>query len=324
MDCGAMTFPFQTVVAAFSPDGTQVVSSGVDNGIHFWKVAGGALTADNRTLTADGLGRVAFSPDGGQLAVGGGAGQLYLFDLRAGIQRPLTGHTERVRGLAFSRDGSRLVSVDAKGTLRLWDVAQGTPVGAPIAVPGIPWTLALSQTSAAGALWVAVGVARNAASATPALPAGGHVYLVDAADPTRHQLLTLDAVTEEDAELGVALSPDGKRLAAGGADTIVKIWDLSSPLAPVKLKELPPLMLPNGNLEGVTALAFSPDGRFLAAGYGQIFTGARLRLFDMGTFAIRNEREPETYWPTSLAFSPSGAALLAGAANCNKITYCQD
>jgi hypothetical protein len=326
MDCSPMTFPFQRVLAVFSPDGSQVVSSGLDDGIKFWKVSGGALSPDGRTLSATGQAVVAFSPDGGQLAVGAGSGQLYLFDLKAGAQHALVGHTDHVRGVAFIRDGARLWSVDRGGSLRSWDVAQRSAIGNPITIPGVPSALALVQGS--GDLWAAVAIAHDSNAAIPDggadVAAGAHVYLVDLVDPSRHALLDLDTTTDSDLEVGMAVSPDGKLLAAGGGDTVVKVWDITNRTNPVKVKDLPPLMLANGNTEAVTALAFSPDGRFLAAGHGEIFTGSRIRLFEVASYQMRNERDPQTWWPISLAFSPSGGALVAGLVNCNQIYYCQD
>jgi WD40 repeat protein len=41
----------------------------------------------------------------------------------------LRGHTGAVAALAFSPDGSTLASVAADGSLRIWAVAQGAPIG---------------------------------------------------------------------------------------------------------------------------------------------------------------------------------------------------
>jgi WD40 repeat protein len=56
---------------------------------------------------------------------------------------------------------------------------------------------------------------------------------------------------------GLAFSPDGKLLAAGGRQKVVKVWRVADG------KEL--LHIPAGTSE-VVPLAFSPDGRFLAVG----------------------------------------------------------
>ena len=55
----------------------------------------------------------------------------------------------------------------------------------------------------------------------------------------------------------VAVSPDGRCLAAGGTDSIVTLWSIA---------DFQPLHLLRGHTLAVTALAFSEDGRLLASG----------------------------------------------------------
>jgi WD40 repeat protein len=59
----------------------------------------------------------------------------------------------------------------------------------------------------------------------------------------------------------VALSPDGKTLAGGGADQTVRLWDLSDPTHPYQIGQ--PL---TGHTDYVESVAFSPDGKTLASG----------------------------------------------------------
>lgn len=55
----------------------------------------------------------------------------------------------------------------------------------------------------------------------------------------------------------VVMSPDGKYLAAGSLDTVVRIWDATTGQLLDKLK---------GHKDSVYSVAFSPDGKFLVSG----------------------------------------------------------
>src|SRR6185503_4695068 len=57
----------------------------------------------------------------------------------------------------------------------------------------------------------------------------------------------------------VAFSPDGKWLASGDAEGVIRLWDMSNPARPAPLGSL------TGHLGSVTRVAFSPDGLWLAS-----------------------------------------------------------
>lgn len=68
----------------------------------------------------------------------------------------------------------------------------------------------------------------------------------------------------------VVLSPDGKFLAAGSLDTVVRIWDAKTGILLDKLK---------GHKDSVYSVAFSPEGNFLVSGS----LDKTLKIWDMAT-----------------------------------------
>jgi hypothetical protein len=68
-------------------------------------------------------------------------------------------------------------------------------------------------------------------------------------------------VDTDDEILCLALSADGKKLAAGGCDRLVHVWDLSAGLANIKEEQVI-----ENHADWVFSVAFTPDGKYLVTG----------------------------------------------------------
>ncbi|MEV7523509.1 hypothetical protein [Streptomyces sp. NPDC091371] len=246
---------------AFSPDGRTLVTASEDTTVRVWDVTDPRRPRLTSVLApgAGEVGGVRFAPDGRLLAVWA-LGTAGLWDLTdRGDPRALSRIAEGgpdVTTASFRPDGRVLVTSSGEsGSLRFWDIAdprsprelpspfRSDPLTSGVFSPDNRRLAAFHRTDRT--VWLIDGNDIGRPAKVRKLPASGSwIYT-----------LTFDA--------------DGRRLAAGAADSKALLWDVRGAATPAVL---------TGHSNPVPAVAFTPDGNTLATG-GNDFT---IRLWDTG------------------------------------------
>jgi serine/threonine protein kinase len=104
------------------------------------------------------------------------------------------------------------------------------------------------------------------------------------------------------AHLALAISPDGRTLAAAGPDRVVRLWDLATGKVRLELTD------PRSRAQGLCSMAFSPDGKVLATGHRQ----GTIHLWHPGHGQHLAALEEPGGSLHQVAFSPDGKYLAAG------------
>jgi WD40 repeat protein len=203
---------------------------------------------------------VAFSPDGGCLAVVAGK-ELCLWDPRTGrLLRTCQGHTDYIITLAFSPDGRTLVSAGYEGEVKVWD-ARPEPLVAPLPAEPVA-TAVLGAAAGLRTLPIRTLPAHAGRASTVAFSPDGSRLVSAGMDGV---FIVWDARTWEKLpsrpSLGghihrLVLSPDGQQLASAGSDATVRVWEATTGR---------PLFAHRGHADTILGLAYSADGRYLAS-----------------------------------------------------------
>lgn len=113
------------------------------------------------------------------------------------------------------------------------------------------------------------------------------------------------AAAREKFVLSVAVSADGRRLAAGAMDGAVAIFDLAAPGTLTLAATL------RGHFKPVRGLAFTPDGRHLLTACDDCHVG----VFDVAGGALVDSLSGHENWVLSVAVHPDGTAAVTGGAD---------
>jgi WD40 repeat protein len=243
---------------------------------------------------------LAFAPDGKSLACGVGK-EVRLYDVGSETPgRVVTSHDFAVTSVAFTKDGSAVISGSHDHTVKRTNLDTGrTEWHAPGASEMVT-SVALSKDRALLATGSSDGrYAGRQLKAGARCLGPGAVRLWDAR--TGRLLRQLGDPAEQ--VMAVALSPDGRQLASGGASAtgsgLVHVWDTATGK---------PVWSTDDHRAEVLAIAYAPDRSLIATAAAD----GLLKLRHPATGAVRRALEGHAGGATSLAFSADGALLACG------------
>lgn len=229
------------MAVAFSADGRSLLSLGRDNTALRWAADPLSVLARPLDSDDDGISSMAFSPDSRILAGASMDHRVMLWDPEQArpVRAPLRPQPKMIISLAFTADGARLLWA-AKNRVTEWEVGRGTAKAG---------TLAGTDDEVSQVAFSSDGNSTAWSDGSVLLLRTGAV-----ASPVR---LPIRLASDDHMIMGLAFSPDGSRLASGGFDGTLALWDVNSK------KLLWPAA--RAHRMAVHTLAFSPDGKILAS-----------------------------------------------------------
>ncbi len=275
---------------AFSPDGRRIASSSEDGTVKIWD---DAEAMPSRTIAHPGwISPTLFFPDATTIATACRPGVIQLWDAETGrLIRALPGNSRDTTSLAISPDGGRIASNTSAGTIQLWDAGTGRLIRALRGHEGKTNCVAFHPGG------------RRLASAGK----DGTVREWDTETGEMNRVLR----SPQGIAISAVYSPDGTRIASAFTDGTVRVWDLGDGHEALRLT-----CETFERLVGLAAniLAFSPDGRMLAACRNTDDRKAgEVIVFDAATGGRIFSLWGHTSNVISVAFSPDGRRIATSS-----------
>ncbi|EDR10455.1 uncharacterized protein LACBIDRAFT_385169 [Laccaria bicolor S238N-H82] len=322
---------------AFSTDGTHIVFGSDDKSVRVWDVSTGA-----ELKVLNGVNSVAFSTDGTRIVSGSWDKSVRVWDVSTGTElkdksvrvwdvstgtelKVLNGHMDGVSSVAFSTDGTHIVSGSYDKSVRVWDVSTGAELkvlnghmqsitSVAFSTDGTRMVSGLDDKSVR--VW-------DVSTGTELKVLNGHMSGVSSVafstDGTRiisgscdKSVRVWDASTGAELKVlnghinavtSVTFSTDGTHIVSGSYDKSVRVWDASTG---AELKVL------NGHMQSISSVTLSTDGTHMVSGLDD----NSVRVWDASTGAELKVLNGHTGWVQAVAFSTDGTCIVSGS--CDK------
>ena len=251
---------------SYSPDGKFLAAAGIDKAVVVWDVDSGKIVLHLSEL--EGAETIDYSPDGSTIAVAGIDGNIRLVDTKnKKVTATLKGHNGKILSIAFSPCGNILASGGVDKSLRLWhldgkqQIALFEGHNAPIfriAFSHSGQNMASASTNEIKLWKIETGKEVRELRDVESIHLESLDVFLTLINVASVMVGALPNISPRDIPLSASFSPDERFLAytvpkiTMSGDHIVLIYDLkSNKITPVK--------------KGLYAVAFSPNGKFLAA-----------------------------------------------------------
>ena len=243
---------------AWSPDGA-LLATGATNRLTWFNAQTGEQLAQSSHTHSGTITTLAWSPQTPYRLVSGAT------DMKAVVwtstdfepQSIFLGHTAPVESASWATDNQTVATASHGGTVRVWSANDGQEIHSPFIDAASPMrALAFNQVSNVLAAGGDDGIVRL-----------WNGLVCQQAGQGQFGRQCLDMPTRITAQNGIlralAWSPDGRLLATGGDDGMLKLWYPAQSQSPLlELNQSNPVM----------ALSWSPDGRRIAVASGNIVT----------------------------------------------------
>jgi|GEM_PF-1235461 WD40 repeat protein len=297
---------------AWSPDGRRIASAAADRDetVQVWDAMNGGnelVYLGHKQekilppLKANPVKVALWSPDGAYIASGDEVGKVRVWYAKTGRDlpaSPYSGHEKPVRTLAWSHSGRFIASGSEDTQVQLWNAQTSQR----------ELTFTLHKSPVFGVAWSRDDryIASASGDKNPLLATGDNtVYVWNAANG---QVITTYTGHNRTVR-SVAWSPqvESNLIASASEDGTIQVWDALTGKFSISYNVPTSSHVP---VNGVEAIAWSPDGRMIAAACGGLPLVVVWKVAD-GEPVVFYTRHKKGLW--SVAWSPDGRLIVSGS-----------